>query len=57
MAGRSSLQEVEPIENSDVFMFRENQWVKAKVPLHTDKPELAGIGLGMSFFIGFTWLY
>lgn len=30
-------------------MFRENKWVTAKEPLHTDKPNLAGIGLGMSF--------
>jgi hypothetical protein len=49
MAGRGSLHEVESIENKDILMFRENAWVTAKEPLHTDKPNLAGIGLGMSF--------
>lgn len=49
MAGRGSLQEVEPINNNNIFMFRDNQWVEAEEPLHTDKPEIAGIGLGMSF--------
>lgn len=49
MAGRGSLQEAAPIENSEVFMFRDRKWVKAKEPLHSDKPTLAGIGLGMSF--------
>ena len=49
MAGRGRLDDVEPITNNDVFMFRENDWIIAKEPIHTDKPELAGIGLGMSF--------
>jgi hypothetical protein len=49
MAGRGSLQEVKPIENKDIFMFRDDKWLIAKEPLHTDKPNLAGIGLGMSF--------
>jgi Carbohydrate esterase, sialic acid-specific acetylesterase len=49
MAGRGSLHEVESIENKDILMFRDNKWIMAKEPLHTDKPNLAGIGLGMSF--------
>jgi hypothetical protein len=49
MAGRGRLSEVEPIENSQIFMFREGNWVTAQEPIHTDKPDLAGIGLGMSF--------
>ena len=49
MAGRGSLLEVAPIKNKDIFMFRDFQWVAAKEPLHTDKPTLAGVGLGMSF--------
>jgi len=49
MAGRGSLQEVNSIENKNLFMFKDDQWVTAKEPLHTDKPNLAGIGLGMSF--------
>ncbi len=49
MAGRGLLQEVEPIENKDILMFTDSNWVIANEPLHDDKPELAGIGLGMSF--------
>jgi hypothetical protein len=49
MAGRGRLGEVEPIQNNEIFMFRDNKWVIAKEPIHTDKPDLAGIGLGMSF--------
>jgi hypothetical protein len=49
MAGRGYLEEVDPIENKDIFIFRNDNWVMAKEPLHTDKPDLAGIGLGMSF--------
>lgn len=49
MAGRGLLHEVEPIRNKDILMFRSNSWVTAEEPLHTDKPEWAGIGLGMSF--------
>lgn len=49
MAGRGSLQEVAPIVNKDVLMFRADAWVEAMEPLHEDKPELAGVGLAMSF--------
>jgi hypothetical protein len=49
MAGRGSLQEVKSIENKGIFMFKDKNWVIAQEPLHSDKPDLAGIGLGMSF--------
>ncbi len=49
MAGRGPLDEVPPIVNSDVQMFRDGLWMPASEPLHTDKPAMAGIGPGMSF--------
>jgi len=49
MAGRGKMDEVEPIVNKHVLMFRDHKWQKAVEPIHDDKPELAGIGLGMSF--------
>ncbi len=49
MAGRGNLEDVKPIQHPQILMFRDGQWQQAKEPLHTDKPETAGIGLGMSF--------
>ncbi len=49
MAGRGNVDDVSPIRHPQIRMFREGQWMQAEEPLHTDKPELAGIGLGMSF--------
>lgn len=49
MAGRGALHEVEPIAHPDILMFRSNSWRTAKEPLHTDRPDIAGVGLGMSF--------
>ena len=49
MAGRGELSEVEPIENKEVLVFKNGEWVTAKEPMHSDNPSLAGIGLGMSF--------
>jgi hypothetical protein len=46
MAGRGPLDEVPPIVNSDVQMFRDGLWMPASEPLHTDKPAMAGIGRG-----------
>ncbi|MDO9547497.1 MAG: sialate O-acetylesterase [Candidatus Marinimicrobia bacterium] len=48
MAGRGELSAVEPIEDSRILMFRDNNWIPAVEPLHQDRPE-AGIGLAMSF--------
>jgi len=49
MAGRGDPQTVVPIRHPDVLMFRDGGWQTAEEPLHTDKPEIAGVGLGMSF--------
>ena len=49
MAGRGDLQTVVPIHHPDILMFRDRGWETAEEPLHTDKPEIAGVGLAMSF--------
>lgn len=49
MAGRGRLDEVPAWRSPAVFMFREGNWQPAEEPLHTDKPDIAGVGLGMSF--------
>ena len=49
MAGRGPLDEVPPIVNPDVRMFRDGVWMPATEPLHNDKPAMAGIGPGMRF--------
>lgn len=51
MAGRGRLDEVPELAHPQVFMFREDRWRPAEEPLHTDKPKIAGIGLGMKFAI------
>jgi len=51
MAGRGRPGEVAELTHPQVFMFREDRWTEAVEPLHTDKPEIAGIGLGMSFAV------
>lgn len=51
MAGRGRLDEVPRLVHPDAFMFRAGCWVTAEEPIHTDKPEIAGIGLGMSFAV------
>ncbi len=49
MAGRGKLEDVRRLMHPQVFMFREGSWLPAVEPLHTDKPKIAGVGLGMSF--------
>ena len=49
MAGRGLLDEVAVLRSLNIRMFRDGQWISAKEPLHTDKPDIAGVGLGMSF--------
>jgi hypothetical protein len=49
MAGRGRIEDVPALRHGKVFMYRQNRWMAAEEPLHTDKPSLAGIGLGMSF--------
>lgn len=49
MAGRGDLNAVPPLNHPQIAMFRNGAWMPAEEPLHTDKPAIAGIGLGMSF--------
>ena len=51
MAGRGRLGEVPSLQHAEVSMFRNDRWIPAQEPLHTDKPSIAGIGLGMSFAV------
>ncbi len=43
------MHEVSHIQNSHIHMFRDGAWLPAVEPIHTDKPDIAGIGLCMSF--------
>ena len=49
MAGRGPLETVPGLRDPRVRMFRGGGWRPAEEPLHTDKPEIAGVGLAMSF--------
>ena len=51
MSGRGDLSEVPALRHPDVFMWRDGQWMTAEEPLHSDKPQMVGAGLGMSFAI------
>lgn len=51
MAGRGPLNTVPPLRHPNSRMFRNGQWIPAEEPLHTDKPAMAGVGLGMSFTV------
>ncbi|NLF21619.1 MAG: sialate O-acetylesterase [Lentisphaerae bacterium] len=51
MAGRGPLETVPGLRDPRVYMFRGGGWLPAEEPLHTDKPEIAGVGLAMSFAI------
>ncbi len=49
MAGRGELKEVEAINDDRIFMIRDGKFVKMQEPIHDDKPDIAGVGLGASF--------
>ena len=49
MAGRGPLDAVPDLSHPRIQMYRDGRWVAAAEPLHRDKPEIAGVGLGMSF--------
>ncbi len=57
MAGRGLLADVQPIRNARIRMFRGDQWLSAEEPLHDDKPDIAGVGLGMSFALDMLGLF
>lgn len=50
MAGRGRMTEADRQPVPRVWMpDKDNQWVPAAHPLHQDKPEIAGVGLGIDF--------
>ncbi|MBD3242006.1 MAG: sialate O-acetylesterase [Chitinivibrionales bacterium] len=49
MSGRGRLDEVAPIVDERLLMFRDGHWQQAQEPLHRDNPAIAGVGLAMSF--------
>ncbi|MBQ9692619.1 MAG: hypothetical protein IJV70_05635, partial [Clostridia bacterium] len=49
MAGRGDTESVVPISDDRIFMIRDGKFVKMQEPIHTDKPDIAGVGLGASF--------
>ncbi|MCF7853892.1 MAG: sialate O-acetylesterase [Candidatus Pacebacteria bacterium] len=51
MAGRGPMNTVPALSHPNVWMFRDGEWLPAREPLHTDKPDIAGVGLGMSFAV------
>ncbi len=57
MAGRGEMGSVEEIHNEKIFMLRKDAWVPMQEPVHTDKPELAGVGLCASFADAFVKRY
>ncbi len=50
MAGRGVIEDQDKSPHPRVLMFtKENTWAPAVDPLHFDKPQIAGVGLGSSF--------
>lgn len=50
MAGRGVVEEVDKKPHARVLMFtKEGTWAPALDPLHFDKPNIAGVGLGSTF--------
>jgi len=54
MSGRGRADEVSALGHPDILMWRDGRWMVAEEPLHTDKPERCGIGLGISFAVELT---
>jgi len=50
MAGRGAVEAADRVPHPRVFMLdRDLAWVPAVDPMHFDKPEIAGVGLGSTF--------
>ena len=50
MAGRGKVEAEDKVANPRVWSLdKENQWVPAVDPIHFDKPQVAGVGLGTTF--------
>lgn len=53
MAGRGELLYCTPVDSTDIFMFRNDNWQQMSEPIHDDKPTIAGACLGATFARGF----
>ncbi|MCK9244382.1 MAG: sialate O-acetylesterase [Candidatus Marinimicrobia bacterium] len=49
MVGHGEMDRVLPIENELIQVFRNDRWQKAVEPLHGDRNDQTGVGLGMSY--------
>lgn len=50
MAGRGAVDAIDKTPHPRVWMLnRANQWVPATEPMHFDKPDIIGVGLGLAF--------
>lgn len=50
MAGRAPVDSISKVVNAQIFMLdKNNNWVPATDPTHFDKPNVAGVGPGISF--------
>lgn len=50
MAGRGQVSPADRVPDARVFIFtKEEQWVNQGEPIHFDKPEIVGVGLGFTF--------
>lgn len=50
MAGRGAVETADQTPHPRVWMLnRENQWVPATDPMHFDKPDIVGVGPGLTF--------
>lgn len=50
MAGRGSIEAIDIIEHPQVYMFtQDKRWVKAREPMHFDRPDRVGTGPGFAF--------
>jgi hypothetical protein len=50
MAGRGKVEAIDRRQDARILAFnRDNRWSMASEPLHWDKPEIAGVGPGLSF--------
>ena len=57
MAGRGDVNDVEPITDPKITVMRNGQWVLMQEPIHDDKPDIAGVGLGASFAAAFVEMF
>ncbi len=50
MAGRGTVEQQDTIRHHRIWVLnKKNEWELAKEPLHFDKPQMVGVGLGFAF--------